>query len=42
MLPTVPVVVYCQSGGRSRKAARLLQDRGFPVVYSLQNGLADF
>ncbi|MDF7815672.1 molybdopterin-synthase adenylyltransferase MoeB [Hymenobacter sp. YC55] len=40
--PTIPVVVYCQSGGRSRKAARLLQDRGFPVVYSLQNGLADF
>ena len=42
LLPTVPVVVYCQSGGRSRKAARLLQEQGFAEVYSLQNGLADF
>lgn len=42
LLPTVPVVVYCQSGGRSRKAARLLQEQGFSGVYSLQNGLANF
>lgn len=40
--PAVPIVVHCQSGGRSRQAARLLQEQGFAEVYSLQNGLADF
>lgn len=42
LLPTVPVVVHCQSGIRSRKAAQLLREQGFETVYSLQNGLADF
>lgn len=38
----VPIVVHCQSGARSRQAAQLLLDHGFPLVRSLQNGLADF
>ncbi|MEU1472277.1 rhodanese-like domain-containing protein [Streptomyces sp. NPDC005761] len=34
-LPTpagLPVVVICRSGNRSRRAARILADRGVPVV----------
>ena len=30
-----PVVVYCESGGRSRAAARMLLDRGFETVHDL-------
>ena len=33
-----PIVVYCKSGGRSGRAARLLADRGFDVC-SLRGGL---
>ena len=40
--PGVPVVVHCASGVRSQKAAQLLLARGFPEVYSLRNGLADY
>ena len=27
-----PVYIYCRSGNRSRKAARLLQDKGFRAI----------
>ena len=30
-----PVVVYCRSGGRSAKAAKLLTTAGFEAVYDL-------
>jgi phage shock protein E len=33
--PNRPVVVYCQSGMRSRRAAGLLRERGFTSVYDL-------
>ena len=38
----VPVVVHCASGVRSQKAALLLLAQGFPEVYSLRGGLADY
>ncbi|GHB53616.1 thioredoxin [Persicitalea jodogahamensis] len=33
-----PVFVYCLSGGRSGKAAKLLVDNGFKEVYDMQGG----
>ena len=38
----LPVVVHCASGVRSQQAARLLLANGFPEVYSLRDGLADY
>lgn len=35
--PNKPVAVYCKSGRRSRKAARILNKKGF-VVYNLDKG----
>ncbi|MGV3639602.1 MAG: molybdopterin-synthase adenylyltransferase MoeB [Adhaeribacter sp.] len=35
-----PLVVYCQSGGRSRQAAARLVARGMGPVYNLKGGLA--
>jgi len=32
-------MVYCGSGGRSGKTAKLLSDKGFPEVYDLQGGI---
>lgn len=32
---TRPIIVYCQSGVRSRRAARLLKAKGFRVVRNL-------
>jgi len=37
--PNVLVVVYCQAGIRSAKAAALLQEQGFTDVSSLQGGV---
>jgi rhodanese-related sulfurtransferase len=34
-----PIIVSCRSGNRSLKAAVLLRQHGFPVVYSLSGGL---
>lgn len=31
-------LVYCQSGGRSARAANLMQELGFPTIYELKNG----
>ncbi len=33
--PSVPVVVYCRSGGRSARAAAMLQQGGFTTVKDL-------
>ncbi|MSP24796.1 MAG: rhodanese-like domain-containing protein [Myxococcales bacterium] len=30
-----PIVVYCQSGGRSRRAAELLKSAGYSAVHNL-------
>jgi adenylyltransferase/sulfurtransferase len=35
----LPIVVYCQSGARSRRAARLLLDCGITKVINLKGGL---
>ncbi len=35
-----PVFVYCQAGGRSGKAAKLLVEKGFKEVYDLQGGFS--
>ena len=36
----LPVVVHCQSGLRSRKAARILAAAGYQPVWNLRGGLA--
>lgn len=33
-----PVAVYCRSGNRSKKAARILSEKGF-IVYELATGI---
>lgn len=33
------IIVYCQSGGRSRKAADKLEKMGYRNVWNLKNGL---
>lgn len=35
---TRPAYVYCKSGGRSKKAVKLLKDHGFSEVYDLKGG----
>jgi len=35
---SVPVYVYCRSGGRSAKAMKIMQEMGFVTVYNLQGG----
>ncbi len=37
-----PIFVYCQSGNRSTKAIKELQDLGFPKIYHLENGISDW
>jgi len=34
-----PVYVYCRSGGRSGRAAKMLRAAGFPKVYDLEGGI---
>ena len=36
---TGPVILYCQSGGRSTGAAQFLGSQGFSQVYNLQGGI---
>ncbi len=38
----VPVIVHCQGGGRSKRAAQMLMDQGYEDVRSLRNGLKEF
>jgi len=35
---TKPVMIYCQSGGRSGKALKQLNEMGFKAVYELKTG----
>lgn len=35
-----PVIVYCQTGGRSGSACALLKKNGFETVYNLSGGLS--
>jgi len=34
-----PVYVYCKSGGRSGKAAKIMKELGFTTVYNLNGGI---
>lgn len=34
-----PVLVYCRSGNRSKKAAEILRKAGFPAVYEMEGGI---
>ena len=36
---SVPVFVYCKSGGRSQKAAEKLNELGFKTIYQLEGGM---
>ena len=36
---SVPVFVYCKSGGRSQKAAEKLNELGFKTIYQLEGGI---
>lgn len=33
------IIVYCQSGIRSKKAVRILRKKGYTNLYNLENGL---
>lgn len=37
-----PVVVYCETGGRARNAATLLQARGFKQVFHLDGDMREW
>ncbi|MGB1018844.1 MAG: rhodanese-like domain-containing protein [Chitinophagales bacterium] len=37
-----PVYVYCRSGARSMKAARIMEQKGFTKVYNLKGGYLDW
>lgn len=37
----IPVIVYCRSGARSRNAAEILQNNGFPQIYDM-GGIIDW
>jgi len=39
---SIPVYVYCRSGGRSQKAMEVLKDLGFSVVYELSDGYMNY
>lgn len=37
-----PVYLYCHSGGRSHKAALLLEEMGFKEIYDLKGGYSEW
>ena len=37
-----PVYLYCHSGGRSHKAAILLEEMGFKEIYDLKGGYSEW
>lgn len=38
-VPHQPVFIYCASGKRSAKAAKILREKGYALVYELEGGL---
>lgn len=38
-VPPQPIFVYCASGKRSAKAAKILREKGYAPVYELEGGL---
>ena len=38
----IPVVIHCQMGGRSKKAADFLYSKGYKNIFNLKNGLLEF
>ena len=39
---SIPVYIYCRSGGRSGKAATQLDEAGFTKVYDLEGGIKEW
>jgi phage shock protein E len=37
--PSMPVYLYCRSGGRSGRAAQILKENGFQHIYDLDGGI---
>lgn len=37
-----PVYVYCQAGGRSNKAAKIMKKMGFTEIYDLKGGYSGY
>ncbi|MUP47438.1 rhodanese-like domain-containing protein [Gramella sp. BOM4] len=37
-----PVYVYCHSGGRSQKAARIMKEMGFTRIFDLKGGYSNY
>ena len=35
---TVPVYLYCRSGGRATKAMQIMKEMGFETIYNLKGG----
>ena len=33
------IIVYCQTGGRSRKAIEILEEEGYTMLYNIRGGL---
>lgn len=36
---TKPIYIYCRSGARSAKAARIMEEMGFKEIYDLNGGI---
>ena len=37
-----PILVYCQAGGRSKKACTMMKGLGFSEIYELKSGYGDW
>lgn len=37
-----PLFVYCQSGGRSARACKMLSDMGFTDIYNMSGGISSW
>ena len=37
-----PVIVYCRSGNRSAKSAKILEEAGFKEIYDLEGGFTNW
>ncbi len=37
-----PIIVYCRSGGRSAKCAKILEEKGFSKIYDLKGGITQW